>query len=42
MVPNIELVGKHLEIHDKPKLLVAGNRSWKGGIDTISFESLDR
>lgn len=33
MVPKPDLVKKHFEAHDKPNLIVAGNRLWRGVID---------
>jgi glycosyltransferase involved in cell wall biosynthesis len=41
MVPNLDLVRKHMETHIQPKLIVAGNRNWRGEINPIIFESLD-
>ncbi|OGM29494.1 hypothetical protein A2630_00680 [Candidatus Woesebacteria bacterium RIFCSPHIGHO2_01_FULL_44_10] len=41
MVPSIDLVKKHMETHVQPKLIVAGNRNWRGEINPIVFESLD-
>lgn len=41
MIPSLDLVRKHIETHKVPKLLVAGNRRWRGQIDPIIFESLD-
>jgi glycosyltransferase involved in cell wall biosynthesis len=41
MVPGLDLVRKHVESHKVPKLIVAGNRKWRGNIDPLIFESLD-
>jgi len=41
MVPNLDLVKKHMETHIQPKLIVAGNRNWRGEINPVIFESLD-
>lgn len=33
MVPNIDLVRKHMETQVQPRLIVAGNRNWRGEIN---------
>ena len=30
MVPNLDFVSKHVKSHIQPKLIVAGNRNWRG------------
>ena len=41
MVPNLDFVSKHVKSHIQPKLIVAGNRNWRGLITPIVFQSLD-
>lgn len=40
MVPDLDFVKKHMEAQLKPKLIVAGDRKWRGEITPIIFESL--
>lgn len=41
MVPDLNWISQHLETHKQPKLLVAGNRSWRGTINDSVFQVLE-
>lgn len=41
MVPALDFVRKHVEAHTKEKLIVAGNRNWRGYINKQIFEKLN-
>jgi len=41
LVPSLDFVKQHLQMHKKPKLLITGNRKWRGKIDNKSFTKLN-